>query len=184
MSRFSPALSRGPQLRWWAARAVQRMIASLSLGLYAVVAPWGYALFALAASLPTRRPDRRRAGLQRAIRLGFRFMHAWLGTFRLVDVRLPSPEARDLPHPCVIIANHPTHLDITAILSWVPRSCTLVKPSIYRRWWLWPLMAGSGQLEGAGPHPLDGARLVERAEARLRQGETVVVFPEGTRTEQ
>lgn len=157
--------------------------AALSIFLYALIAPWGYALFAVLVFLPSRHPLKRRDRLQACMRLGFRTLHRWMAVCRIAEVSLPPEGERSLPEPCVVIANHPTHLDITAILSWVPRCCTLVKPSIYRRWWLKPLMEGSGQIEGAGAHPLEGARLVERAADRLRAGQSVVVFPEGTRTE-
>lgn len=89
-----------------------------------------------------------------------------------------------LPSPCVVVANHPTHLDIVSLLGWIPDCCTIVKPSIYRFWWLRPLMKGSGQIEGSGSGLLEAARLIERAEDSLRQGQTIVVFPEGTRTEE
>lgn len=155
-----------------------------TLGLYALLAPWGYALFALMVMAPTRDRVRRRSRLQRAIQVGFACARGWLRLLRIVDIRTPDPREVALPAPCVLVANHPTHMDILAIFSWARSACTIVKPSIYRRWWLEPLMRGSGQIEGAGGHPLDAARLVERSVDRLRDGLTVVVFPEGTRTEE
>ncbi len=156
----------------------------VTLTLYALVAPWGFAAFAVMVALPTRAPERRRDRLQWAIRTGFRLLHRYARVFGLLDVKTPAPDSVLLPDRCVVIANHPTHMDISAILCWIPRCCTVVKPSIYRRWWLEPLLRGSGQVEGAGDHPLDGARLVERASARVREGQRLVVFPEGTRTEE
>ncbi|MEL6183531.1 MAG: lysophospholipid acyltransferase family protein [Myxococcota bacterium] len=153
----------------------------LTLVLYAAIAPWGYALFGLLLIAPISVLRRRRL-FQACIRSGFRLLRGWVGTFRLARVDALSVRENLLPERCVVVANHPSHFDIVSLLSRIPRCATIVKPSIYDQWWLEPLMRGSGQVRGTS-HPLDAGRLVEAAVARLHEGERLVVFPEGTRTE-
>lgn len=173
-------LKSPPVLR--AAHALRHVTVVLTVFLYTCFAPFGYGLFSLMVFLPARAPERRAARLRAAMRAGFRFMHAWLRLFRIADVRYQGLSEAIPPGPAVVIANHPTLLDITALLVVVPSGCTIVKPEIYRKWWLRPLMEGSGQIEGASGNPLGAAPLVERAAARLAAGMSVVIFPEATRT--
>lgn len=153
-----------------------------TLALYGLVGPWGYLVFALVAVFPLAR-DRRRRLLQGAMRGGYILLHTWMRWFRLMDVRIEVTRDQLPSGPCVIVANHPTLVDVTTILRLVPEGCTIAKPMYYQRWWLKPLLKGSGQIEGANLQPLSAARVVERAIERLREGAPLVVFPESTRTE-
>ena len=153
----------------------------VALLVYLLLAPWGYAAFALLVFFPIVGQKRRRAWLQAAMRTGFGLLHRFAGWFRALDVRIDIDRTRLPDGPFVVVANHPTLVDVTAILRTIEGSCTVVKPVIYKRWWLRPLMEGSGQLEGA-TNPLAASRLVDRAVARIRGGMSMVIFPEGTRT--
>ena len=157
------------------------MAAVITLILYALIAPWGYAAFAALVFVPVVGIRRRRAWLQAAMRTGFGLMHRWMGWIRVLDVKVDIDRSALPEGPFVVVANHPTLVDVTAILRTIDNSCTIVKPVIYRRWWIRPLMEGSGQIEGAN-NPLAAPRLVERAAERIRDGMSMVIFPEGTRT--
>lgn len=154
----------------------------LSIVLYAILAPWGYLAFAIITAWPSQDQKMRRQRLQFAIRTGFRVMLAWIHHFRLMRIQLPSAHDMELQTPCVVVANHPCHLDIVGIFSWLPNAFTVVKPSIYRQFWLKPLLRGSGQLEGGQTHLLEVERLISESVQRLRSGQNLVIFPEGTRT--
>ena len=153
----------------------------LSLFVYLLLAPWGYAAFAALVFVPVVSARRRQAWLQACMRAGFTVLHTWMGWIRTLDVRILLRRDELPTGPCVVVSNHPTLLDVTAILRSIPGSSTIVKPVIYRRWWLRPLMDGSGQLEGA-TNPLAATHLVDRACERIRHGMSMVIFPEGTRT--
>ncbi|MBX2813407.1 MAG: 1-acyl-sn-glycerol-3-phosphate acyltransferase [Myxococcales bacterium] len=149
---------------------------------YVALAPWGYALFACISAWPVRHPNKRRKQLQAAIRLGFKATLLWAHMLRIVRVDMPKVAELSALGPCVVVANHPGHLDIVGILSWLPNAFTIVKPAIYHQPWLRPLMTGSGQLEGADTHPLEAERLIQEAVKKLHSGQNMVSFPEGTRT--
>src|SRR5262245_51373660 len=96
-------------------RALRGLRAAITVGFYMVIAPTGYVPFALFCLL-WRGDQRQRARiLHRVSARGVRIMHWWLRTFRIIhfdcrDVDLVLPAG-----PCVVVANHPTQLDPTAM---------------------------------------------------------------------
>ena len=82
----------------------------------------------------------------------------------------------------MMVSNHPTLMDISALLAADSNLVFPVKPSLYNRFWARPLFRQSGQFEGAGQGPLGIAQMVEAAAERLAAGQRVIIFPEGTRS--
>jgi len=161
---------------------IRRVNVVVTVGGYMVLAPFGYAILALLCFV--WRGDR----MQRARRLQFltsrayRFMHRWLTWTRITrfDWRRTAPE---LPRgACVVIANHPTLMDVTAVTAMLGGAISIVKPGVYRRGMIRPLMLGLGHVEGPGPDPFRIGRVVDDVVERLSWGIPVVIFPEGTRS--
>lgn len=101
----------------------------------------------------------------------FRFMHRMGGfTFEIVGrERLGRPGQ-------LIIANHPTLIDVVMIIGLTPAGC-VVKEALFRN----PFVRRVVQAAGYISNDSTGA-MIERAAAALRGGDTLVMFPEGTRT--
>lgn len=124
------------------------------------------------------RPERGVRLGQRGIMAGFRaylgVMQA-LGTFRC-DLR--ALDALRDAGPLVIVANHPSLLDAVVVISRLPRVVCVAKASLWNN----PIYGGSVRLAGYirndGPHVL-----VRNAVGKLRDGQQLLIFPEGTRTE-
>ena len=77
----------------------------------------------------------------------------------------------------LIIANHPTLLDVVLLGSLLPEVDCIVKRGLWRNPFLrWPV-SWAGYIPNS-----EGEELVERCAATLRQGHSLLVFPEGTRT--
>lgn len=157
------------------------VFAAISIAIYLAAAPFGYAAFALVQQLP-HDPQRRAKGLHTVLHRAFGLMHGWLTMLRLVRLSAPT-DAKDTlpPGPCVVVANHPTLVDVTAIIAVFGGMCTVVKPRLYRAWWLRSLMRGAQHIEGSNT-PVDAAKIVQAAVSRLEHGHRVLIFPEGTRS--
>jgi 1-acyl-sn-glycerol-3-phosphate acyltransferase len=85
--------------------------------------------------------------------------------------------------PRVIVANHPTLVDVTAILAAYPEACCLVKSTIYRNPLFLPIMKFCGHIEvDRGGAPSGGPGAIHHAAERLAEGSDVLMFPEGTRS--
>lgn len=79
----------------------------------------------------------------------------------------------------VVIANHPTLLDAVFLMSFFPNATSVVKASMATSLFTSRLV----KLIDFIPNSLDGEGIVERSVFALNTGQTLFIFPEGTRTE-
>jgi 1-acyl-sn-glycerol-3-phosphate acyltransferase len=84
--------------------------------------------------------------------------------------------------PCVIIANHPTLLDVTAFLAAGDGICVVAKGSLFRGPYLGNLLRRCGHIDAGEASVGDGAAVMSAAIDRLNEGFSVLVFAEGTRS--
>lgn len=122
-----------------------------------------------------RRPQRRRAATRRLVQRAFwlyvRFMRA-LGV-----LRFQTAGAARLQRPgLLIVANHPTLLDVVFLLSMVPDALCIVRAGL----WSNPFTRGAVRAAGYLCNDL-GAALVDTCARALHEGSSVIVFPQGTR---
>jgi 1-acyl-sn-glycerol-3-phosphate acyltransferase len=77
----------------------------------------------------------------------------------------------------LIVANHPTLLDVVLLVSLIPEVDCIVKRGLWRNPFLrWPVIWASYIPNS------EGEELVEGCAASLKRGHSLLVFPEGTRT--
>lgn len=119
----------------------------------------------------------KRIALARAvIRLAFRAfvgMMQTLGVLRYEVIGLQRLERNGL----LILANHPTLIDTVFLMAFVKRADCIVKGR------LWNNPFTRGPVQAAGYINNDtGAGLVAHCIASLRNGNNLIIFPEGTRT--
>lgn len=149
---------------------------------YALLAPMGYISFAFCCWWWQDKPLLRARRLQTCIQNGFRFTLHWLRLVRVADARFDGV-AEALPDgPCVVVANHPTQLDVLAITACLGRATTIVKPSVFNRKMIRPFLVGAGLLEGPGSDPISIGKTLTASVKRLEDGMRIYVFPEGSRS--
>ena len=85
------------------------------------------------------------------------------------------------PPPFVMVANHPTLVDVTALLSVCPELACVAKPAMFRSWLVGPLLRACGHIEGA-KDVFSGVAVVRQMLERLEGGLPVLLFPEGMRS--
>jgi 1-acyl-sn-glycerol-3-phosphate acyltransferase len=77
----------------------------------------------------------------------------------------------------LIVANHPTLIDVVLLVSLIPEVDCIVKRGLWRNPFLrWPVIWASYIPNS------EGEELVEGCAATLKRGHSLLVFPEGTRT--
>jgi len=126
--------------------------------------------------LSTWKADTARRRIQRAMQLTFR---AYMETMRVLGILTYHVEgAERLREPGrLIVANHPTLLDVVLLVSQMPEVDCIVKRGLWRNPFLrWPV-SWAGYLPNS-----EGEALIEECSATLRRGHSLLVFPEGTRT--
>ena len=100
-----------------------------------------------------------------------------------IRVRYSGLENRDRQLPCIFIANHQSMVDVWVLLPVLPPGIRFVaKKSLFHI----PVLGWA--IAAAGFVPIDRSNLnkamrsLEKAGARIREGNPVLLFPEGTRS--
>jgi 1-acyl-sn-glycerol-3-phosphate acyltransferase len=111
------------------------------------------------------------------IMLGFRFYLRFLATFCACRFDLTELDTLRGDTPLILIANHPSLLDVVMIASRFPDVVCVMKASLMNN----ILLGSAARLARYIPNdaPLD---LVLRARAALCESAHLLIFPEGTRT--
>ena len=134
------------------------------------------------ASFITPGKTRRIRNNQRLVGAGFQCVITALRWLRLIDVDRSNIALEEGSGPYVIVANHPTTIDVVAMLSVFRTSCVVVKHKIWHNFFLRPLFVWCGHIYGGDGSFTSSKLVLAQIEERLRQGFSVVVFPEGTRS--
>jgi 1-acyl-sn-glycerol-3-phosphate acyltransferase len=117
---------------------------------------------------------------KRRVRATFRaFMRSFVGLMSLVGVLTYEFQgAERLGRPGqVILANHPSLIDVVFLIGFTPQATCIVKEALFHNpFTRWPV-AAAGYVSNTST-----LSMVERASQALREGQNVIVFPEGTRT--
>lgn len=157
------------------------LVATVVVSTYFAAAPFGYAAFAVLQLVPTPDPEARARLLQRVVQRAFTFMHAVLRWLGLIDFDPRALEGSVPSEPCVVVANHPTLTDTSAVISSLGHISCAVKPALFRRFWARPLLEQAGHF--ASSTSSSGVpQMMHDALDRLARGHRVLMFPEGTRS--
>ena len=100
-----------------------------------------------------------------------------------LQTKVSGLERLDLNITYVFMPNHSSFLDILLVFAAVPHNFRfIVKEEFFSIPLLGLTVQSSGQIPLDRKHPRKGLQSLKRAADRLRQGISVVVFPEGTRS--
>lgn len=126
--------------------------------------------------LLVRDPGRRSRRARELVRQSFR---GFIGLMRLggvVDARVVGAE-RLQRRGLLILASHPTLVDVVALIAVTPQADCVVKAALVRNpFTVFPVRACNFILNQGG------AALLDDCQASLRAGGNLVIFPEGTRS--
>lgn len=78
----------------------------------------------------------------------------------------------------LVLANHPTYIDVVVLLSLLSRANCVVKGNLWRNWFFGGIVREAGYISNH-----HGERLIEDCVTALKSTQPLLVFPEGTRTD-
>lgn len=147
--------------------------AAFSLG-GAILALVFYPAIALASRDATESAKRFRALISRA----FGFFVGALRRFGVISLTVDDLARLRSCRGFVIVANHPSLLDVVLIVAQVENAQCVVKPAL----WLHPFLGFVVRAAGYIRSDLEAEAMLEACAGALRAGDNLVIFPEGTRT--
>jgi len=132
-----------------------------------MVVPWIWTAY--------REPTPRSLALRRAISRGFRLHVNLLRALGVLDYRVQHKE-RLYPGQ-LIIANHPTLLDVVFMVGFIDNAVCVVKDGLFHNFWMGFVIRMANYVSSREPE-----RMIEACTSALQRSESIIIFPEGTRT--
>lgn len=124
-------------------------------------------------------PDaqKRRYLARRSIAISFRWFLMLLRFLRVLDYRIHGAETLHGDRGCLVVANHPTLIDYVLLASIEPELDCLVKSALLKNPFVSGVIRAADYLINR-----EAGELLDASRQRLSRGETILIFPEGTRT--
>lgn len=114
---------------------------------------------------------------RRMVRRVFRLFVAMMETFGLIRVSVVNRQRLEQAGGCLVIANHPTLIDVVILFSIIPQANCVVKDDLWHSACLRWVMRATGFISNE-----NGSNLLEGCQQALANGDAIVIFPEGSRT--
>lgn len=134
-------------------------------------------VFFPALHLVTRDRSRRKRYARAAIRRLFRAFVALMAGLGVLRWRTSGIETIEPGRPCLIIANHPSLIDVVFLLAFLPWVGCVVKSSLWRNPSMGPMLHAAGYISNRTP-----LETLQDCISAIAAGDSLVLFPEGTRT--
>lgn len=122
-------------------------------------------------------PDQRRVVAQYTISLGFDFMTRLMQRLGLIRVNFNDLALLHESQGCVVVANHPTLIDVVLMIGRLRQCDCIVKAALWNNYFLKEVISMAGYI------PNNADDLLQRCSDSLAAGRKILVFPEGTRTD-
>lgn len=111
------------------------------------------------------------------VRLSFRGFTWWMQFLGVVEYKFDARELKQA-RGHIIIANHPTLIDVVAMISLTRNPDCIVKAELFRNPFMRVIIRSTGYINNANPD-----LLIKDCQNSLEQGNNLIIFPEGTRTQ-
>jgi 1-acyl-sn-glycerol-3-phosphate acyltransferase len=116
--------------------------------------------------------------VQALMHASFKLFILILRAFGVIRLEVSNAERLAQCRGHIIVANHPTLLDIVLIMSLVPHAQCVVKHQLWRN----PLLRQVVREAGYVRNDLEPDLLVAKCQEKLAAGSNLIIFPEGTRS--
>ncbi len=118
----------------------------------------------------------RQARVRRMIRVAFRAFVGYMNQAGCISYAFAGASSLGRPGQ-LVIANHPSLVDIVLLIAFVPGAACVVKRAAWRNPSMVLAVHGAGYVANSPTETM-----IEQASALLAAGECLIMFPEGTRT--
>ncbi|PKU24588.1 lysophospholipid acyltransferase family protein [Telmatospirillum siberiense] len=123
-------------------------------------------------------PGRKRRRAQMIVHRLFRHYIWMLRHLGLLTLQTEGLDKLAAPGGRLVVANHPSLLDVVILMAFIPKAQCIVKHQLWDHKLLGPLVRRAGYIR----NDLDPETLVAACKTALDQGNSLIIFPEGTRS--
>ena len=131
-----------------------------------------------ALNLFYRDRERRAVMAQRVVHVTWKLFVGLMVGLRVIDFETEGEDILRGETGTLVIANHPSLIDVVLIMSLMDRTQCVVKPGVWRN----PFMRGVVRATNYIPNLGDSELTLSQCVAALQSGNNLVIFPEGSRT--
>jgi len=131
-----------------------------------------------AIRLITSNSMKRQHRVQWIIHFTFKLYITSITKLRLISLTHTEIENLKRCRGKIIIANHPSLLDVVIVMSYVPNAYCMVKHKLWDNKYLGGVVRSAGYI----PNNLDADKMLDTCKAITDRGDNLIIFPEGTRT--
>jgi 1-acyl-sn-glycerol-3-phosphate acyltransferase len=124
-----------------------------------------------------RNPARRVRWSRLLVSSAMRFFLFFMRTVGVLQYEISGVENVIPGRNYLVIANHPSLIDVVFLLAMFPRADCVIKQELRENFWTKHLMKGVGYISNRDP-----AEWLTGCVARLHDGSSLILFPEGTRS--
>jgi len=150
--------------------------AGVSYAFFGVVALLIGATFRLMSPISAISPAKKQHMIRWCIHKGCLTFIRTLRFFGLIRYHFDISSLRAGRTGHIITANHPSLIDVVLLLAVNKQICCIVKSAIWDNFFIGPVVRQAGFIPNHAEH------FLPVADARLRAGDNILIFPEGTRT--
>lgn len=97
--------------------------------------------------------------------------------FQILEIEITHPEIIESAYGMVVVANHPSLLDVVVLISLLPQSNCIVKDALKNNPFMGEVVKATYIFNSADPQ-----ELLINCSKSLQAGDNLVIFPEGTRS--
>lgn len=115
---------------------------------------------------------------QKSVHLAFRLFIEFMRVMGTVSYEIHGADKLKSVRGTVIVANHPSLLDVVFMMAFLRRTRAVVKESVATN----PFMGGVIRSSNYIPNTGDPEALIEACAEALQEGANLCIFPEGSRT--
>ena len=161
---------------------LERLWRAFGTGLFLAIIGIGGSLLAMTVfpviALLTRDQELRRLRIQRVVHQSFRLYCGAIHALKVADVRIEGAERLKDLRGTMVVANHPSLLDVVMIMAALPNMQCVVKGGLWKNPFFRLTVEGAGYIR----NDLEPEALMRACIDTLKAGNNLIVFPEGTRT--
>ena len=122
--------------------------------------------------------EKRAIVAQRLVHWAFRLHVFYMTLFGVIGVKMIGVEKLETDRGVLIVANHPSLLDVVLLIAAMKRAQCIVKYQIWGNPFMRGVVSAADYIRNDG----DPEKLLEDCGAKLARGQNIVIFPEGSRT--